>query len=349
MIEAQEAAPSTRPSPARGEGGLAAVSRSHRGRRLLKRLLLQPEISGAVMLVLIATGFAFTANNFVSLRSVSNILNILPELGLVTLGATMLIIAGEFDLSVGSLFGLTPMLMLLAMGRGVPWLPAVVAALVIAGCFGAVNGIVTLRFGIPSFITTLGMLFIARSLTIIIGTKIPLAFPDDLPVGLFAARFGLVQSSVFWLIGICTVAGVVLHRTKFGNWMYASGGQAQAARDMGIDVRAVKIACFTLCSVLAGFAGLIQCFRLQAPLASAGDGIELQAIAGAVMGGTALSGGIGSVLGAILGTVLIRVIDNGMTMSRVDANVFQLAIGLLTVVSVIVNVMIRSQAAKLRA
>jgi simple sugar transport system permease protein len=327
----------------------AAASRPRTGRRLLKRLLLQPEISGAVMLVLIAGGFALTANNFVSFRSVSNILNILPELGLVCLGATMLIIAGEFDLSVGSIFGLTPMVMLWAMAHGTGPFVAILAALAVAALFGTINGLVTLRFGIPSFITTLGMLFIARSLTIIVSTKIPLEFPDGLPVGLFVARFGMVQASVFWLLGICILASVVLHRTKFGNWMYATGGQVQAARDMGINVVAVKVTCFAVCSLLAGFAGLIQCFRLQAPLASAGDGIELQAIAGAVIGGTALSGGVGSVLGAILGTVLIRVIDNGMTMSRVDANWFQLAIGFLTVLSVIVNVVIRGRAAKLRA
>ena len=322
------------------------VVRPRRRAQLVKRLLLQPEISGVVMLLLIAGGFAFTANNFISLRSLSNILNILPELGLVTLGGTILIIAGEFDLSVGSVFGLVPMLMLWAIGHGVPEFPAILMALLLGALVGTLNGVVTLRFGIPSFITTLGMLFVARSLTIIIGNLAPPAFPEDLPVGLFVARMGLVQASVLWLVAICLIAGVVLHRTKFGNWIYATGGQLQAARDMGIDVRAVKIACFTLCSLLAGFAGLIQCFRLQAPLASAGDGIELQAIAGAVIGGTALSGGVGSVLGAILGTVLIRVIDNGMTMSRVDANWFQLAIGVLTVVSVIVNVVIRGRAAK---
>ena len=320
-----------------------------RRRRLLKRLLLMPEISGLVLLVLIVAGFSWVAPNFMSMRSVVNIVNILPELGLVALGTTILIIAGEFDLSVGSVFALAPMAMLWLVSVGAPVPVAMLLPLVLAGGIGAINGLVTLRFGIPSFIATLGMLFIARSLAVILANLTPTSFPETLPVWLLVARMGRVQASVLWLLGICVVCGIVLHRTRLGNWIYATGGAQQAARDMGINTRAVKLTAFTMCSALAGFAGMIQTFRIQSPLATAGDGIELQAIAGAVIGGTALSGGIGSVLGALLGTVLLRVIDNGMTMARVDANWFQLAVGLLTVLSVVINVVIRGRAARMRA
>lgn len=320
-----------------------------RRRALLKRLLLLPEISGLVLLVVIVAGFSFAAPAFLSLRSVVNIVNILPELGLVALGTTILIISGEFDLSVGSVFALAPMVMLWLVSLGVPPALAMVLPLVMVGCIGMLNGWVTLHFGIPSFITTLGMLFIARSLAVIVANMAPPSFPENLPVWFLVARMGRVQASVLWLLGICAVCAMVLHRTRLGNWIYATGGAQQAARDMGINTRAVKLTTFTLCSVLAGFAGMIQTFRIQAPLATAGDGIELQAIAGAVIGGTALSGGVGSVLGAMLGTVLLRVIDNGMTMSRVDANWFQLAVGLLTVLSVVINVVIRGRAARMRA
>lgn len=322
---------------------------TRRRRALLKRLLLLPEISGLVLLVLIVAGFSWAAPAFMSTRSIVNIVNILPELGLVALGTTILIICGEFDLSVGSVFALAPMAMLWLVSAGVPVPLAMLLPLVLAGCIGAINGLVTLRFGIPSFITTLGMLFIARSLAVILANLTPTSFPENLPVWLLVARMGRVQASVLWLLGICIVCAVVLHRTRLGNWIYATGGAQQAARDMGINTRAVKITAFTLCSVLAGFAGMIQTFRIQSPLATAGDGIELQAIAGAVIGGTALSGGVGSVLGAMLGTILLRVIDNGMTMARVDANWFQLAVGLLTVLSVVINVVIRGRAARMRA
>ena len=106
---------------------------------------------------------------------------------------------------------------------------------------------------------------------------------------------------------------------------------------MGIPVRQVKMACFVLCSVLAGFAGTIQVFRLQSPLPSIGESLELQAVAAAVIGGVALTGGVGTVFGAIIGALLIRVIDNGLVLSRIDANWFKFAIGALTILAVVGN------------
>ena len=327
----------------------AAAAAPPRGRAALKRLLLLPEITGIVLMLLIVAIFALNAPAFFSERSAINVLNILPELGLVTLGITILIVSGEFDLSVGSTFALTPIAALWLVHLGAPPLLGMLGGLCVAASVGFVNGSVTLRFGIPSFITTLGTMFSVRSLAVIFGNLTPLDFPEAMPVGLLVARFGRVQASVLWLAVIALLLAALLHRTRLGNWIYATGGAQQAARDMGVNTRAVKLACFMLCSVLAGFAGLIQTFRLQSPLAMAGDGIELQAIAGAVIGGTALSGGVGSVLGALIGTVLLRVIDTGMTMSRIDANWFQLAVGLLTVGSVVINVVIRNRATRMRA
>ena len=113
---------------------------------------------------------------------------------------------------------------------------------------------------------------------------------------------------------------------------------------MGVPARRVKLFCFILCSVLAGFGGIIQVFRLQSPLPSIGDGLELQAVAAAVMGGTALTGGIGTVLGGIVGALLIRMIDNGLVMSQVDANWFKFAVGALTILAVIGNSWLRRTA-----
>ena len=130
----------------------------------------------------------------------------------------------------------------------------------------------------------------------------------------------------------------MLHRSNLGNWIYATGGQRQAADDMGIDTRKVKLFCFMLCSFLAGFAGMITTFRLRSALPSLGEGLELQAIAANVIGGTSLTGGIGSLAGFVIGTFLIRVIDNGLVMARIDANWFRLAIGTLTILAVILNI-----------
>ncbi|MFI4995566.1 MAG: ABC transporter permease [Hyphomicrobiales bacterium] len=299
-------------------------------------------------MLVVCAGFSAMSPAFFNPRNLQNILTITPELGLVTLGIAILIISGEFDLSVGSVFALSPMIVILAIAAGVPFGVSVLLGLIGAVAVGFVNGWITLRFAIPSFITTLGALFAVRSLTVIISGGFPPPFPDGVPVQVFVANFGYFRASLIWFLGIALVLALVLHRTNIGNWIFATGGQVQAARDMGIPVGKVKIGCFMLCSLLAGFAGIVQTLRIESPLPSAGEGIELQAIAAAVIGGVALAGGIGSVAGALIGTLLIRFIDNGLVMSRIDANWFKFALGLLTVASVILNGAVRRYALKLR-
>ena len=136
---------------------------------------------------------------------------------------------------------------------------------------------------------------------------------------------------------------MLLGRTNFGNWVRATGGFLPAAQAMGIPTQRVKIACFMICSLLAGLAGIIQVLRLGSPLPSLGTGYELQAVAAAVIGGTSLAGGIGSVIGGIIGATLIRVIDNGMVMSQIDSNWFQFAVGALTIFAVVGNAWLRKR------
>ena len=316
---------------------------------IVKALLSRPEISALVMLVAVVAGFTLYAPQFASSGNVRVILFALPELGIVALGVGILMIAGEFDLSVGSVFALVPMLIVIAMGRwGVPPAIAILLGLALALAVGYVNGWITLAFGIPSFVTTLGMLFMARSLATVLSGGFPPPFPANTPTGLFVADLGQFRASMLWYAGFAAILGVMLHFSNLGNWIFATGGQRQAADDMGIDTRRVKLFCFMLCSFLAGFAGMITTFRLKSALPALGEGLELQAIAAAVIGGTALTGGIGSVIGIIVGTCLIRAIDNGLVMARIDANWFRFAIGALTIVAVILNTTVRQRARRMR-
>jgi simple sugar transport system permease protein len=235
------------------------------------------------------------------------------------------------------------------MGRfGLDPTLAITLGLASALLVGYVNGWITLTFGIPSFVTTLGMLFIVRSIATVLSGGFPPPFPSDTPTGLFVADLGLFRSSMLWFVALILILAVMLHATNLGNWIYATGGQRQAADDMGIDTRRVKLFCFMLCSLVAGFAGMITTFRLRSALPSLGEGLELQAIAAAVIGGTALSGGIGSVVGFVIGTLLIRVIDNGLVMARIDANWFRFAIGALTILAVILNTTLRARARSMK-
>lgn len=322
-------------------------------KRILKIYMEKPELVGGVFLILLGLVFQVQSGGvFLNLFNLQGMLGILPEMALVAIGVTLLMICGEFDLSVGSVFALTPMVMAVLLEGGTPFLLAFPAGLLVALAVGLVNGVLTVRFNIPSFITTLGMLFVARSVTVVISGGFPPLLPADaLPKWLFTAYVGpggLFRMSFVWFVIIAVLITVLLNRTNFGNWVRATGGYLPAAQSMGIPTAKVKITCFMICSLLAGFAGTIQVMRLGAPLPSIGEGMELQAVAAAVIGGTALTGGIGTILGGIIGATLIRAIDNGLVLSQVDANWFKMALGALTVFAVILNAWLRGKAKSMK-
>lgn len=321
-------------------------------KRMLKIYLEKPELAGFVLLVILSVVFDLRSNGiFLGLENLRGILGLLPETGLIAVGVTLLMICGEFDLSVGSVFALMPMTLAVMMTYGFSFLPAMGIGFLVCIAIGLINGFVTLKFNIPSFITTLGMLFIARSLTVVISGGFPPPLSPDIPTGLFTSFVGpghLFRMSFLWFVLVAFLAGYMLSRTNFGNWITAVGGFRDAAAATGIPVNGVKMICFVLCSVLAGFAGMIQVMRLGSPLPSIGEGLELQAVAAAVIGGTALTGGIGTVLGGVIGALLIRIIDNGLVLSQVDANWFQFAIGTLTIVAVVGNSSLRARARKIK-
>lgn len=322
-------------------------------KRILKIYLEKPELAGVAFLLVLTVAFQIKSGGvFLNAQNLQGIFGILPETALVAIGVTLLMICGEFDLSVGSVFALSPMVMAVLIEGGMPFAPAFGAGLLVAMVIGFANGFLTIRFGIPSFITTLGMLFVARSITVVISGGFPPFLPADaLPKWLFTIYVGpgdMFRMSFLWFVAIALIVSALLSRTNFGNWVRATGGFLPAAQSMGIPTARVKIACFMICSVLAGFAGTIQVMRLGAPLPSIGEGMELQAVAAAVIGGTALTGGIGTILGGILGATLIRVIDNGLVLSQVDANWFKMALGALTVFAVILNAWLRNQAKSIK-
>lgn len=337
MSDASDTAPRTGPR------------RPDRGRRLLKIYLEKPELAGLALLLALIVFFQFRSDGvFLSENNLRGVLGILPEVALVAIGVTILMIAGEFDLSVGSVFALMPMSVTLLLNEGVPFAAAMGLGLAVCACVGLVNGVVTMRFAIPSFITTLGMLFVARSLTVVISGGFPPLLPLDIPAWVFTQFVGPIRLSMLWFAVIALLLGLMLGRTNLGNWIRATGGNLEAAKSMGIPVQRVKLFCFVLCSCLAGLAGTIQVFRLGSPLPSLGEGLELQAVAAAVIGGTALAGGIGTVLGGIIGAVLLRVIDNGLVLTRVDANWFKFAVGTLLIFAVVSNAWLRRTARRLK-
>lgn len=316
--------------------------------RLLKISLEKPEIAAVLLLIALVVLFQVLSGGFfLNANNMRGVLGLLPEMALVAIGVTLLMICGEFDLSVGSVFALMPMTMAVLIAQDLPFVVAMMAGFAVCIAIGLINGIITIRFGIPSFIVTLGMLFMARSLTVVVSGGFPprLNF-EAIPEHLFVSFVGpgeLFRASFLWFIAVAIAIALLLSKTNFGNWVRATGGFLPAAQATGIPTARVKIACFVVCSVLAGFAGMIQTLRIGAALPSMGEGLELQAVAAAVIGGTALSGGIGSVLGGILGATLIRAIDNGMVLSQIDSNWFKFAVGALTIFAVVGNAWMRNR------
>ena len=313
----------------------------------IKQILVKPEVSTFIMFIVIMVGFYIANPRFLDERNIRIVMGITPEYIIVAIGIAILMISGEFDLSVGSVFALVPMAIVQLTHQGFNIWLSIALGLSIGIIIGFINGFITLRFGIPSFIATLGMLYIARSLTTVATAGFPPPFPHELPNQMFVYQFELFRASLYWSLLVAVILGILLHRSNLGNWIYATGGDVIAASSMGIKTNNIKMFCFILCGFLAGFAGMIQTFRLEAPLPSQGYLLELESIAAAVIGGVSLFGGIGTVIGAMIGAILIRFLESGIIMARIDAEWFRAGLGTLIILSGVFNTYISRRATQI--
>jgi simple sugar transport system permease protein len=304
-------------------------------RLILKQFVARPEFGPLVLLVAEIAVFTAINPNFLSILNISNTLAFTVELGMIALAMTLLMTSGEFDLSVGSVFGLTPVIMwTLANTAGAPLVLAFVIALGIAAFIGLTNGWFVTFLKIPSFLVTLGMLLVARGTALFITDGFPQrtwsAAGDPLAlllVGDFYIGPLRIYMSLLWFIALAVVLGYVLTQTKAGNWIQASGGNPGAAKARGVRVNAVKVRLFILSSVLAGFAGIISSIRTSAANPNSGMGYELEVIAMVVIGGTALMGGRGTIIGTVIGIFILRLMRNGIVMIGVPGLAYNIFIG----------------------
>jgi len=301
----------------------------------IQRLISRPELGPLVLLVIELAVFWLINPNFLSVQNISNILTFTVELGLIALAMTLLMTSGEFDLSVGSLFGFSPVLMWSLFNGGVVSLEvAFVAALLMAAFIGLVSGLFVTRLKIPSFLVTLGMLLVVRGSALFITSGFPQRtwnaeghWLAEILVGDFYIGGFRIYASLFWFAGAAIILGYVLTQTRAGNWILASGGNAQAAIARGVNVRRTKLALFMLSSVMAGFAGIISSIRTSAANPNSGTGYELEVIAMVVIGGTALAGGRGTIIGTVLGVFILRVMRNGIVLVGVPGLAYNIFIG----------------------
>ena len=284
--------------------------------------------------------FSLMNGQFLSQENLFVMLKTMPELGLIAIGMTMLIIAGEFDLSVGSTFALSPFIMAyLTETAGVNPVLAFLLGVASGVAIGFINGIITTKIGIPSFITTLGTMMAFRGVVLLASSGFPEAYDRQRPVArFFTSDVSGFPVQVFWFIAAAIVIWVLLENHRFGNRTYVTGGNRSASVAMGIPVDRVKIINFMIVGGLAALAGAIQVFRMGSAYSNAGNGLELSAIAAVVIGGTMLSGGAGTVVGTVMGTIILFTVENILILSRAPAFWFRFFVGVIVIVAVTAHI-----------
>ena len=306
-------------------------------RRASDVVLRWREASILLACVLLAAYFQSTNPVFLSLSNVQNLIDFTATTAIIAAGEVMVLVCGELDLSVGMVYALVPFIMHFLAAAGLPYGAAIVVALAAAGLVGLINGAITTFLSVPAFVTTLGTMFLINGLTLTISGGFPVE-PNAAPA-LTAALGGIAWARLGWALAIAIVLQFVLNRTRFGLHTIATGGNLTAAAEVGIKVTSIKIRNFVLCSMLGGFAGIIDAFRIGSidPLAG-GSEIMFMAIASAVIGGTLLTGGSGTIIGALIGALALAILQDGFTLNGVSAYTFDMILGGAILVTMAVNV-----------
>jgi simple sugar transport system permease protein len=307
------------------------------------------EIVALISFLLLFIFFAIAADNFLTGFALANILTFASITGIMVVGVAMLMISGEFDLSVGSTFAVASYVFALSMNAGVPPVLAAVLALAVCAVLGLINGLIVTRTGIPSFITTLGTMLAYRGIARALGGGDFAQYLGD-RILLFGVLNGAIEPlnqlfspasnfrvSIIWFLVIAVIMALVLRRSPFGNWVYAVGGNPGAALSQGVAVKRVKVICFLLAALLAGVAGIMQFSHRLSVDPLRGEGMELVAVAACVIGGIRLTGGYGTILGACIGVLLLQMLEQGLVLMQVPVQVFRAVAGLILLIAVIVN------------
>lgn len=347
----------------------------------LRKALIRPELGGICGTVIVFVLFAIFAGDsgMFSSQGVLNWSVVSAQFMIIAVGACLLMIAGEFDLSVGSMIGFAGMMIaIFSVTLGWPVWQAILVTFALCVAIGALNGYIVVRTGLPSFIVTLAFLFILRGFTIflpqlierktIIGGISERAEGDWL-AALFGGKiFGHlfiwlgnndlistfergtragqpvvdgIPMLIVWALGLVAFGHILLTRTQFGNWIFASGGDAQAARYVGVPVNRVKILMFMFTAFCAAIFAACQVMEFGSAGADRGLLKEFEAIIAVVIGGALLTGGYGSVIGAALGALIFGVVQQGLFFAGVESSLFRVFLGVILLFAVILNTYIR--------
>ena len=304
------------------------------------RLLAVPELGVVVALMICISIFQSINPVFLSGEVVGSIIQAVTFVSIIAVGQAFLLIGGNFDLSVGAVAGLTAVTSgKLMTSAGLPVWLALFLGLALGALIGLINGLMVTKAGVPAFIQTLGMLFVAQGLIQVVSLGYPVyPLPDVITkIGESSFFFTLGWNALLWAV-ISIVGDFVIRKTAIGRNLYVIGGNSEVAKIVGINVARYQLWCFVLAGTLSALAGMLVMASLSAGAPSIGTGWELTVIAGTVVGGVSLFGGIGTIAGAILGVLLIQCVQSGLITSGLSPNYQLIAVGTILVLAVFLDV-----------
>lgn len=345
----------------------------------VSKLIKRPELGAFAGVVLVTVFFLFNASEAMfTLSGIMNFMTPAAQLGILAIGAALLMIGGEFDLSIGSMIAFTGLIFAVAVvNMGLALTVAIPLTILSAALMGAINGAIVIRSRLPSFVVTLAFLFILRGLSLV-GLKwasggstqlrgvreeaggdfLAMFFSGDAFESVFGwlARHGWIETfangtpktpgipvEIVWFVILAIVATYILLRTPVGNWIFAAGGDPVAAANSGVPVRRVKIGLFMLTAICASLVAVITVMDAGSTDARRGFQKEFEAIIAAVIGGCLLTGGYGSAIGAFFGAIIFGMVVIGLTYTRFDQDWFQVFLGSMLLLAVLFNNEIRKR------
>jgi len=302
------------------------------------RILRVRELSVLVVDIVLIIYFGVANPAFFTLSNIQNISDFFSAAALIAVGEVYLLVCGEIDLSAGMTFALVPVAMVTLNNDGIQLWLALIIGLAVAAVIGLFNGLVTQYLNLPSFITTLGTLYLLHGVALTLAGSTPLPAPQD---GIIPSIFGVWKwSELTWTVIILLVMQVVLIQTRWGTHTIATGANMIGASEAGIRVRRIKIRAFVLTAVLSGLAGILDGTNIAKSFDpnAGGNTLMFTAIASAVIGGTALLGGSGTVIGAALGALLLAVLQDGFNIQGISATTFVIVEGIAILLAMTLNV-----------
>lgn len=345
---ASQPAPAPAAAPPEQEGGTPALPV-----RILRVFLYQRELTPILILIGLFIYFAISSgSSFTGTESLSSAAGFAGPIAAIAVGQVLLLVLAEIDLSAGQMFLFCPWVEYWLHNGGVSLVLAILIALVVVSLVGAINGLITVLLNVPSFVTTLAMNFILFGVVLVgsndaEGSPIPLSGQSS-----FASSFmgNSNWSEIIWVAVITLILAFVLTQTRFGTRVIATGGNLLGAAEAGVPIKRVKVWAFVISAFFAGLVGIVDAVK-YGTLDPGNEGISyiLYAVGACVIGGTALTGGRGTIIGAFIGAILLGVLEDGLTVAGISTNDFYIYVGVVIVVAMALNVQFDRLVARSRA